>query len=533
MYKLFLCLRYLRKRRIAFFAVAAVSLCVAMVLIVVSVMGGFLQMVKDHSRGLLGDLVMENQTLQGFPYYQDFIDEIKTDPVIGEQIVEATPVIITYGVARFSSDMLTKAIQVVGIRLEETYRVNNFKVGLFYDKYYPGTTTFAEQALPCFGLNQHAKEILPPDLEAAYRKWAARASPAEIEDVPIDDRLGYKRPGYYRAIPLDDEPESLEPKWIGPELPGIILGRDLCAWRKTRDERQESKGGYIRRYWRGEKVALAMLPMTDTGAPQDAILRRELFRYTDDSRTGVYDIDSASVYVDFDRLQGLLNMDELIPDEGDPRPARATQIQIKVAPGFDPLETQRLITEHWTRFVSEHIAECRVPSLLTSVQIRTWEEKQAHFIGAVEKEKVLVTTLFGVISLVAVFLVGCIFYMIVQQNTRDIGIIKSVGATSTGVAGIFVSYGAAVGVVGGAIGSVIGTLFVRYINEIQDGLAWLNPAWVIWDPSVYTFDRIPNAVSSSDLVVIYGVAIIASMFGSLMAAVRAARVWPVEALRYE
>jgi lipoprotein-releasing system permease protein len=76
MYILFLSLRYLRKRRIAFFAVAAVSLCVAMVLILVSVMGGFLQMVKDRSRGMLGDLIMENTTLQGFSFYQEFIDEM-------------------------------------------------------------------------------------------------------------------------------------------------------------------------------------------------------------------------------------------------------------------------------------------------------------------------------------------------------------------------------------------------------------------------------------------------------------------------
>jgi len=75
MYKLFLCLRYLRKRRIAFFAIAAVWLCTAMVLIVVSVMGGFLDMVKARSRGLLGDLIMENGALQGFPFYQEFIDQ--------------------------------------------------------------------------------------------------------------------------------------------------------------------------------------------------------------------------------------------------------------------------------------------------------------------------------------------------------------------------------------------------------------------------------------------------------------------------
>ena len=74
MYKLFLCLRYLRKRHMVFFAIAAVTLCTAMVLIVISVMGGFLDMVKDRSRGLLGDIILDG-TLQGFPYYQEFIDE--------------------------------------------------------------------------------------------------------------------------------------------------------------------------------------------------------------------------------------------------------------------------------------------------------------------------------------------------------------------------------------------------------------------------------------------------------------------------
>ena len=171
--------------------------------------------------------------------------------------------------------------------------------------------------------------------------------------------------------------------------------------------------------------------------------------------------------------------------------------------------------------------------LLSYVQIQTWEEKQARFIQAVEKEKYLVTTLFGVISLVAVFLVGCIFYMIVQQKTRDIGVVKSIGATSFGVAGIFLIYGAAVGIVGGALGSLVGTGFVWYINDVQEVLAWISPQARIWSPEVYSFDRIPNHVNGSDVAVIYIVAIFASMLGSVVAAIRAARVWPVEALRYE
>jgi len=106
MYKLFLCLRYLRKRRIAFFAIAAVWLCTAMVLIVISVMGGFLDMVKARSRGLLGDLIMENGALQGFPFYQEFIDQIKKE--MPDRIEEATPVIVNYGLLRFPSSNITK-----------------------------------------------------------------------------------------------------------------------------------------------------------------------------------------------------------------------------------------------------------------------------------------------------------------------------------------------------------------------------------------------------------------------------------------
>jgi lipoprotein-releasing system permease protein len=111
--------------------------------------------------------------------------------------------------------------------------------------------------------------------------------------------------------------------------------------------------------------------------------------------------------------------------------------------------------------------------------------------------------------------------------------VKSVGATSLGVAGIFLIYGAAVGVVGGAMGSIIGTVFVWYINEFQDLLAWISPQAKIWSPEVYSFERIPNHVEAWDVTVVYVVAIIASMVGSVIAAVRAARIWPVEALRYE
>ena len=137
MYKLFLTLRYLRDRRIAYFAIGAVMLCAAMVLVVLSVMGGWLDMVKKQSWGLLGDIVVDNSAYAGFPLYQEFIDEISKWP----EIVKATPVIYTYGLFYVRETKQSKDVRVVGLRLEDVYTVNAFKSSLFYEKYYPGTTT--------------------------------------------------------------------------------------------------------------------------------------------------------------------------------------------------------------------------------------------------------------------------------------------------------------------------------------------------------------------------------------------------------
>lgn len=579
MYKLFLCLRYLHKRRIAFFAVAAVCLCVAMVLIVVSVMDGFLQMVKDRSRGMLGDLVMENGTLQGFAFYQEFIDTIKEEmPGI---IEEATPVIISYGVIRFPQIERTNMAQLLGIRLAETCRVNEFGKGLFYEQYYPGSTTLGKFEMPCYGRDAQGNIVLPPDLEAGWQQWWKKATPKERQNAEIDEKTLYKRPGYFRPIPFEESAKrgSFEPTWIGPARNGVILGTDLCA---TRNE----SGKYVRQYYRGEEVSVSFVPFSDTGQLSELSAHSRSYRYVDDVRTGVYDIDSISVYLDFDELQKNLRMDAApLADYlgGLELPARATQVQfrlneaLKKRHGMKWVEAIRdKLMARWTQFADEQarqwsaLAEIRIrayeqerastsPSTeeedfwgttlsaqdriaqtisrvagpLSWVEIQTWEEKQARFIGAVEKEKILVTILFGVISVVAVFLVGCIFYMIVQQKTRDIGIVKSVGATAFGVAQIFLTYGAAVGVVGGAMGTILGTVFVWKINEIQDMLRWIDSSLQVWSPDVYSFDRIPSEVTLWNVVVIYVVAIIASMCGSLIAAWRAARIWPVEALRYE
>ena len=172
------------------------------------------------------------------------------------------------------------------------------------------------------------------------------------------------------------------------------------------------------------------------------------------------------------------------------------------------------------------------PDVNADPVVRTWEESQAKWMGAIEKEMVLVTGLFGMISIVAVFLIFCIFYMIVVEKTRDIGIIKSVGATSSGVAGIFLGYGAVIGIVGAALGLLFGYLVVHYINTLH---SWLGTALhvQVWDPEVYAFDTIPNTLEPQRIFWILAIAVVASILGALVPALRAARLNPVEALRWE
>jgi lipoprotein-releasing system permease protein len=523
MYKLFLTIRYLRRRRIAFFAIGAVALCTMMVLVVMSVMGGFLEMVKERSRGLLGDVVMDNASMQGFPYYQEFIEKMNAE--FPEEIKQATPVIYSYGILRFIDYNITKPVRVVGVRLDEYVSVNDFANSLFYEKYYPGTTTFDRQKFPVWGPGETTVPTLPEPLMSAREKGMAAAGlppakRAEFELKPGQTR--YPGPGVYY-------PNIDGPYYEGEELPGLIIGAEMIGMRKE-------DGDYDRFYVRGEKVILSVMPLTRKGAESGAGTIQVPMRYTDDSLTGVFEIDKICVYGDFDLLQRQLGMEpKERMDEAGMTPARASQISFKFNEGVDAVRMKQVLQEKWVDFHASMAGELDEIDnrLMSIVQTETWEERQREFITAVEKEKVLVTLLFAVISVVAVFMVGCIFYMVVQEKTRDIGIIKSVGASSGGVAAIFLTYGAAVGVVGSTMGTVLGIVFVKYINEMQDALAKFNPALRVWSPSVYTFDRIPNHVDPNEVTAIVVIAIVASMVGAVAAAIRAARVWPVEALRYE
>src|SRR4029079_1926951 len=96
-------------------------------------------------------------------------------------------------------------------------------------------------------------------------------------------------------------------------------------------------------------------------------------------------------------------------------------------------------------------------------QINTWEEKQGSLLKAVAIERGLLNLLLFMIVGVAGFCILAIFSMIVREKTRDIGILKSLGASNRGVMQIFLGYGLLLGLLGAGLGTVLGLLMTHYI----------------------------------------------------------------------
>ena len=552
MYKSLLILKYLRHRRIAWVSLIAVILCTAMVLVVISVMGGWLRMFRASFQGLSGDVIVKADSRTGFPLYEEMIAEIEKLP----EATAAVPMIQTYGLINVDNQIRTYAL-VTGLPMDQIGRINKFYDSLYLKN--PDTAP-AEPLADLKADLQKRRDRLAQQIEAGRAKGELTPAEAEAQQkgvaglyAPLLDEVEAWarnapaggtpsfaltfRPEVYRdAVSNDRRPESAVD---ASTYPGMIVGTGVVGINKRDD-------GTVDR-WPGLEptqprfVDLLTLRLSDQpgSVELEKDKREKRFWIVDNSRTGVFQTDDQSVYVDFALLQNMAGMDAQAIYGYDPAtlepstrptgftPARTGEVQVKLAPGVG-LEAGREAVEAVVRRVTSRPDFPRG----VGVSVQTWEDRYGDFLKAVEKEKTLVTVLFGFISIVAVFLILCIFYMIVQEKVRDIGIVKSVGATSGGIALIFLGYGAAIGVVGGVLGAVVGGLIVHYINEIHSLMGTVLGIQV-WNAETYMFDRIPNTMNPNEVGVIVGVAILSSIVGATFPAWRAATLKPVDALRFE
>jgi len=164
--------------------------------------------------------------------------------------------------------------------------------------------------------------------------------------------------------------------------------------------------------------------------------------------------------------------------------------------------------------------------------IQSWMDENSGILRALVVEKNVMFYLLFFIVLVAALCILSAQITFVIQKTREIGMLKALGATQLQISGIFLCQSAIIGVIGVATGYGLGRLAVAYRNEF---LHFMRDAtgWELFPKSVYGFGDLPALIMPRDLAIICLSSFVICVLGGLLPAVRAGRLRPVEALRYE
>ncbi len=400
MYQTLLTTRYLTSRVIPLIAVAAVALCVALVIVVVSVMTGFLDMVQSAGRTLMGDVII-SYGISGLPHYEDLQVKLEENP----NILGTTPIVDGWGLLRMpypdSKAKQSETVQVWGIVPESFAKITDFSDSLQWET----PTENQRDWLLHDAITTNANEI---QLLMSDDKWNTfvelinkASSTLNFAEANLwEDVQAIVTSEQWQSILSYDErlksPEKLRAQGLSLSRngkAGIISGLHVSDG----NERQRD-GTYkvIRNdYWWLPRFegTLTMLPVDTQGGiiePESIIMP-----FVNEFQSGVFMIDESRIFVPIATAQSLLHLDEAeIVDLDDPTmvlgidPARATSILIRGIPGISAIELKEIVSVIYDNFRANMPTDTLVfpPSQSDpGLSINTWEDQQRSFTGPVEK----------------------------------------------------------------------------------------------------------------------------------------------------
>jgi lipoprotein-releasing system permease protein len=532
-YKLLLCWRYLLTRYLALACIVSVMLGVATLIVVNSVMGGFSAKLRERLHGLLSDVVIEANSLEGFANPRWHMKKIMDDPFLRDRVVVMTPTMEVFAMFQFkvaSGESVTRAVRLIGIDMESRIALGGFKEHLEFQE---------NASVPSFEPSAQAKQLYllrnPLSAEAVQpglplpAQWPEPGSPVKNPalpkaqllqpvdsdpDAPAQPSEAQKPDG----VKLPDAPPGVPPEQQVPAAPagerappprvwdqppkvpqGVIVGH-LIAHIRLKAKNPGEVGEEQALLRPGDEVRITTVKGNLTPAP-------DTFLVTDYFKSEMSEYDSNYVFVPLEHLQEMRGMHD-----------RVTSIQIRLK-NYD--EDAKAVVE-------------RLKELFPSnfYWIDTWEGKQGPLLGAIQIEKGILNVLLFLIIAVAGFGILAIFSMIVAEKTRDIGILKALGASNRGVMMIFLCYGLLLGLVGAGLGTILGVSLTTHINEVEKALSYLTGNNV-FNREIYYFNEIPTDIQFWNVVFLNLGAVAIAVFFSVLPALRAAWLHPVRALRYE
>jgi lipoprotein-releasing system permease protein len=161
-----------------------------------------------------------------------------------------------------------------------------------------------------------------------------------------------------------------------------------------------------------------------------------------------------------------------------------------------------------------------------------WRQRNATFFGALAVERNVMFLILTLIVLVAALNIISGLIMLVKDKGRDIAIMRTIGATRGSVLRIFLITGASIGVTGTLVGFLVGTLICLKIETIRQFISWVTST-ELFSPELYFLSKLPAEMDPTETGVVVTMALALSLLATLYPSWRAARLDPVEALRYE
>jgi lipoprotein-releasing system permease protein len=161
-----------------------------------------------------------------------------------------------------------------------------------------------------------------------------------------------------------------------------------------------------------------------------------------------------------------------------------------------------------------------------------WRQRNATFFSALQVERNVMFLILTLIVLVAAFNIASSLITLVKSKGRDIGILRTMGATQGSIMRVFLITGAAIGVIGDLVGFIVGLIVCLNIESIRQFLSWLTNT-EIFTPELYFLSKLPADLDVGETTAVVVMALALSLLATLYPSWRAARLDPVEALRYE
>lgn len=518
MYKLLLCQRYLRSRYIALASIISVTLGVATMIVVNAVMAGFSSEMRLRIQGILSDIIIETRSYDGesdAEMHKQMIERL-----IGPYVAGVTSTVEVYGMLSFEygGQYIHHPVTLIGIDPESKSEVGPLVDYLqsYHRIENGGEIIEAERSKdqkPDWSLTEGANE---------YRQriaQLARDKAIFLQEIKNQRHGGEEQPAQMPAAAatggdpfsgMDNdvkEAPAAEQNFGAMQTGRLYVGSNLISFPHKDEATGQMRTIYMVKPGNDVKVSTVT-----AGTPKAAYFDATV---VDVFKSGMSEYDSNLVFCNLEYLQHVRKMITTTPDGKESRAITSVQIKLK-----DYRDSEKVLEILRNEFPADRYT------------VRTWEQKQGPLLAAVDVESSILNILLFLIITVAGFGILAIFFMIVVEKTRDIGILKALGASSSGVMSIFLSYGLSLGIVGSGVGVISGLLFVHYINQIEAFITFVTGRKV-FDERIYYFKEVPTHIDPFTICWVAMGAIAIAVLASVLPARRAARLQPVRALRYE